>query len=300
MARDNNIPIMKKGDDGPEGPETHPDTLASGGDDGNGLKRPARGYSIKNAAGMAVLVVFLALCVAYNHLRFSAYPVSDAGNVRIARNFFGSYGLFSKGEWILNPQYYWIGNYDAKTGTAHVMKKDERGFPYIGLIDTGGKFLTDPIYISIGGFDEFGLAVVEYRGSRGVIDTRGKTVIKPEYCDISKFDKNGVAVVSVFDFTNMIDHGSYSSPGLKYGLVNAAGKVLAAPVYDSISVYSEHKTAIIVKDKKYGLMDLKGKITAEIKYDRIESFDRPGVAEFTLGGVKGRINSEGRVLTGPE
>ncbi|MBB3126572.1 tetratricopeptide (TPR) repeat protein [Paenibacillus rhizosphaerae] len=87
----------------------------------------------------------------------------------------------------------------------------------------------------------------------GYINTSGKMVIPARYEDAKEFQKNGLAIVR--------ERG-------KYGLIDQAGVWIVAPVYDSISPFSEHR-AVVTDGGDCKLIDEQGKVVTKSGYSYI-------------------------------
>lgn len=192
-----------------------------------------------------------------------------------------------------------------------------------GYIDTAGKIMIPAAYEEAGYFSE-GLALAKKDGLYGYINTKGEEVLKFQYEYAYPF-QNGYARVSQKhqskdDRKNMInrtinkegkmitpekyDLGSDFSNDLavfslsdiephsmiKYGIINTKGEVLAPPVYNEISTYSEGMAKVMVykrrkgDDERYpvhGYIDTQGKEIVKPSFAVAEDFHQ-GTAVVSL------------------
>lgn len=121
---------------------------------------------------------------------------------------------------------------------------------HFGVIDSQGRELVETKYESINIGEPFIVAGME--GKYGCYNLQGEQVLPPEYDyiwvegDKAAFRKND-----------------------KWGLADVTGSILAEPIYDSVTVDSKGKAAVIEQDDLYGIMDDEGRIVVPAIYDYV-------------------------------
>ncbi|MCM2998034.1 WG repeat-containing protein [Paenibacillus cellulositrophicus] len=111
----------------------------------------------------------------------------------------------------------------------------------------------------------------------GYINTSGTMVLPARYEEAAEFQKNGLAIVR--------ERG-------KYGLIDQAGMWVVAPVYDSISPFSEHR-AVVTDGGDCKLIDEQGKVVTKCGYSYIADM-REGRSVFRGEGHQGETGHYGR------
>lgn len=105
----------------------------------------------------------------------------------------------------------------------------------------------------------------------GYIDERGRMVIPPQFEYAFDFQNNGLAVVQPHD---------------KQGVIDASGRYVVQPVYDSVSRFSEG-LATIGSGQGYEVIDERGHVLTPKAYDFIGHY-RNGRAVFMQSGEDGQ------------
>lgn len=175
-----------------------------------------------------------------------------------------------------------VGTWELSEGLLPVTKNGK-----IGYLNTQGKLVIPTVYDSVGDednkYDESwanlvnsGRITVKKNGKFGVIDTQNKTIVPfNKYAQIDGFFE-GRAVV-------------FSAKSQKYGVIDASGKEVVAPIYDQVygtiadnEGYSEGLLAV-QKGKKWGFISKTGKVVIPLVYDDVRPF-----SEGLAGVMKGK------------
>ncbi|HNB24445.1 MAG TPA: WG repeat-containing protein, partial [Candidatus Melainabacteria bacterium] len=83
-------------------------------------------------------------------------------------------------------------------------------------------------------------------------------------------------------------------PHNKWGFVDATGKVVIEPKYESVKPFSEGLAAV-VQDRRWGYIDKTGKVAIEPKYDVVTPFS-DGMAAVSTNGKWGYIDKTGKLV----
>ena len=190
-------------------------------------------------------------------------------------------------------------NYDEadafKNGMA-VIAKDEK----YGIINRAGEELVPTIYDEIGDVRNQYIAV-ELDDKFGFIDRLGNLKVGLDFAAVGDF-QNGIAYVKKDDKFGIIDTNLYYLVKPKYnwvdlaendfyGLINAKGDSILAPIYNHISEFKNGR-ALIVKDDLYGYINKTGKLVIPFTLEVSE-----GVINWALFNEKGyaRISTKGKI-----
>ena len=120
----------------------------------------------------------------------------------------------------------------------------------IGFIDSTGKVVIEPKFLSAGEFSE-SLASARIAGRYGFIDQTGKFIIQPDFDYATKFNE-GFAVVYMND---------------KPFYINMNGQKTFEIDFPFIDNFENGRALVVTKTKKLGYIDKKGKLlTTDNKY----------------------------------
>jgi hypothetical protein len=160
----------------------------------------------------------------------------------------GTYGLIGRdGKFVMSPRFssLYIDN-----GILIALDGEK-----LGIVDRAGSWISPTDFDSIGQFSN-GVAPAEKAGKWGFIDTCGKWKIEPKY-DMAVGFEGGPARVKL---------------GGKWGLIDASGVEVRAPdlAYIGDGVWTDGLISFSPDEVKYGLLDATGKIAVEPKYDSVE------------------------------
>lgn len=160
--------------------------------------------------------------------------------------------------------------------------KEKRGENFIyGLKDSSGKIILPAKYDAIEPFSE-GLAQVKLNWKRGYINADGKEIVVPKYSETGDF-VNGFAVVF-----NEKGGGGY---------INKKGKEICPLIYESLNSFIDGR-AVVTQGLKAGMIDTTGKLIAACKYEWVETRQMSGKkgynfeTVFLAGLAKIMINSK--------
>lgn len=154
----------------------------------------------------------------------------------------------------------------------------------VGLMDASGKLIVPCKYdMSIGGFNQFGLALVRRDQLYGYIDATGKEIIPCKYQAVGEF-KEELAPACL--------NG-------KWGYVNIEGKTVISHQFTGALPFSESMAIIIKRETLdtyyYGFIDKRGKIVIPTFFSKAEDF-KDGHARVLLDGKWITIDKEGNIV----
>lgn len=125
----------------------------------------------------------------------------------------------------------------------------------IGFIDSSGKIIIKPVFLSAGEFSE-GLAPARIAGTYGYIDKTGKFVIRPKYDYATNFSE-GLAIVYIGD---------------KPFFINKSGQKIFENTFAIISPFKNGRSIVQTSSKKYGCIDKTGKLVIDTIFSQINRF----------------------------
>jgi hypothetical protein len=158
---------------------------------------------------------------------------------------------------------------------------DSAGRKY-GYIDVRGTTVLDPKYDAAYSFQD-GLALVILQGRKTVIGLKGEIKVR--------FPAHTREVLPPREGRIWFRNANH-----KWGLMDAAGGMLIAPVYDAVDDFSEGMAAVncgarqdsrgeFMEGGKWGFVDREGKLVIPLEYDLVDSFSN-GLAHVLHEGVK--------------
>ncbi len=193
----------------------------------------------------------------------------------------------------------------------------------IGLLDTLGNVLVEPIYDDIDYYtvikfdNSEQLAPMYYLAKEGkmkVVDQTGKVIVPAKYDRIQPLyhklylttldslvgllDSAGKEIITPkYKAINaMRKDGFYAVSNGRWGLVEAAtGKEVTPLVYDDVGRFQKG-FAVVSRKHKYEFINRQLQEICALKYDRVNQFDKEGVAVVTQGQYKGVINRAGKEI----
>jgi hypothetical protein len=125
----------------------------------------------------------------------------------------------------------------------------------IGFIDSSGKVIIKPVFLSAGEFSE-GLAPARIAGTYGYIDNTGKFVIRPQYDYATEFSE-GHAIVYI---------------GGKSFFINKTGQKLFENAFAKISPFKSGRSKVQTSTGKFGCIDKTGKLVIDTIFSQINRF----------------------------
>ncbi len=151
-----------------------------------------------------------------------------------------------KGEMVIAPKYFRLGNFYNNVATA----AEEKG--KVGIIDLMGNWVLQPEYSSISGFGSSFDGIEKYStigkdGKYGLINQDLKIVLEPKYDGIRNYDEADGLIVVVEE-------------GDKEGLVDENGNWLIPAEYDRVSLHKNEGYIELEKKALRSLADMKGNI----------------------------------------
>ncbi len=155
-----------------------------------------------------------------------------------------------------------------------------------GYIDSTGKEVVPPTYVSAGEFSD-GLAVVEtidaYGNFFGFIDKTGKIIIPIKYCYAASFSE-GLAAVGI-----RYKSGNKAMPYYrKYGFIDKTGQEIIPLKYSMTAPFSEGLAAACL-DGKWGFIDRTGKEIIPFIYESNDA----NLTRFQNGKVYVKFKGKG-------
>ncbi|WP_258525698.1 WG repeat-containing protein [Paenibacillus sp. YN15] len=194
-----------------------------------------------------------------------------------------------------------------------------------GYVDAGGKMRLAPVYDYAENFQNNGLAVVSKGGKNGIINTGGQFVVEPRFDSIGEFSE-GRAVVSddkgayvideqgrrvtppdkVYTYIQPYSDGRalfyLSSPegNAAYGYLDRDGAEVIPATFMEGTDFRNGKAVVKVKDGLYRLIGLQGETLTELPYAFVGPLSEGVMAyQATDGGKYGYVNEQGAVVIAP-
>lgn len=158
-----------------------------------------------------------------------------------------------------------------------------------GFIDRSGKVVVPPQFEDAEEFSE-GLAVVKVAGLYGYIDASGKFAIKPKFYNAASFSDGMAAVFSP-------DGGQNGS----MGYIDKTGSLVITlpPEQRGFPPPLSDGLALIWNERKLGYMDATGRVVIKPQFDSAFPFSE-GLAQVLVGERYGYIDKTGRVVIAPQ
>lgn len=82
----------------------------------------------------------------------------------------------------------------------------------------------------------------------------------------------------------------------KSGVIDTAGNLIVAPIYESMKAFAENGLAPARKDGYWGYIDTEGKEVISFQYDQADKFSKWGLAPVLIGGRVGVIDEHGKTV----
>lgn len=177
----------------------------------------------------------------------------------------------SKGEWIVQPTYKSIGNFNEGKAT---IETDAAKYGYINM---KGEVIIPVQFDYAYDFTE-GLAGIWSKDKYGYINETGTIVIPATFDQIKPFSEGKAAIFK----------------DGKWGFIDTKGTLVLKNVFDNASVFSEGKCAVLLK-RYWGFIDTRGALIIPAEFDAVGSFEN-GVADVVYHDINVYINSQGTVL----
>jgi hypothetical protein len=161
-----------------------------------------------------------------------------------------------------------------------------------GYIDELGHVRIEPQYESAWPFSE-GIAMVQSRGSWIYINEDGQPISTDRY----DFDSGSLPVDNPF----FKESRAIVTVGLKYGVIDATGRMVVPPKYDVLYAYREGLAKFIVFDGwKQGFIDVNGNVVIppvfdSISWNRLDQGFSEGLVPFGDGGKFGFMDTSGTI-----
>jgi hypothetical protein len=241
-----------------------------------------------------------------------AHPFVD-GFARVKK---GQHWTFvdKQGEFIARFQFMRVEDFQGPVARVKYLQPGRRT-PYWGLIDTSGKWVTEPVYPEITRFADNGLAMTKDRsGSWGFINKKGQWVIKPTFGGLRPFS-DGLAMAKADGRWGFIDStGVWIIPAMyehvlpfrngkaSVRLIGTHWKILDkqnnsfGEGFGEIGKFSEGVAR--AKKGQWGIIDEKGNWLAKPTFDFMDDFNN-GVARARHVTMWGFINKEGQWVIQP-
>ncbi|MGG9960190.1 WG repeat-containing protein [Ferruginibacter sp. SUN106] len=160
------------------------------------------------------------------------------------------YGYINaKNVFVIAPQYAYAENFYA--GYAGVYKSKgsrsrAQGGDEMGIINTTGKTIVEPLYENVSIKRKGGVFVVRQKDKYGMVDSTGKTILPVNYKKVGEFNNNGYAIVEETGGTS--------------GMIDSKGNFVLPAEYTELYGSYTSDYFIAKKDGKYTVMDSKLKV----------------------------------------
>ena len=160
--------------------------------------------------------------------------------------------------------------------------------PKWGYISEDGKFSIMANYKSATVFSDDLAWVISTNAAPTAINSKGEIKFTLQEAQTVRIFKEGLAAYSVND-----------SIGLKWGLVDKAGKVKINPQFSGLGNFNNGKCAVLNSEGKWGYIDKEGKIVINYQFDLAKEFIN-GRAVVVNGGKAGVIDENGKYIINPQ
>jgi len=98
-----------------------------------------------------------------------------------------------------------------------------------GYINSSGEIIVPPKFLTVGRFNEYGLAGIGELGSGfGYVNTLGEMIVPTKYEEAEHFNEYGLASIKQND---------------KWGCINTSGEIIIAPQFKGIGLFDKNGVA---------------------------------------------------------
>jgi WG repeat protein len=196
---------------------------------------------------------------------------------------YGKFGYINRSAKVVIPPKF-VQAWDFSEGLAVVtVFVPDHLYPFAGVIDTSGAWVTEPTFMKIGTFHE-GHARAELHdqyGTRVLLSKSGETVKVPS-ADITA-DSMQIGEVS----EGLV---SFSPTGDKFGFMDTVGSLAVPVIYASVRPF--HEGLAKVCQEKCGYVDVHGKVVIPLTYTAGPDFES-GKARVCEGSKCGYVTKNG-------
>lgn len=141
---------------------------------------------------------------------------------------------------------------------------------------------TLPAFDEVMDAQDNGLAVIFQKDQAGVLDIRsGALMLAPEFEEI------------------YLDDPILARKDGKWGILDAQGKVVRAPVFSDAEPFFEGLAAVADEQGRWGFVNAQGEMVIAPQYDAVSSFS-DGHAAVRKQGLWGLIDRDGQVVVAPQ
>ncbi len=214
------------------------------------------------------------------------YLKNDVKNLFLASFYHPQSGYVdNRGNVIANAQY--IDAYPYQGGFARVQHRNGKWM----YLNSKGKAITSLKFQETRSFSE-NLAAVKIDDLWGFIDTTGKIVIKPRFLSVSNFcEGKAVARIATKSYLGgLFGHNS------RTGYIDRNGQFIIKPKFSYCRSFSKNR-AVVCKRKRYMVINQEGKSVTGKRFHGIEPFNEYNLAVVRgRDGREGLINRNGKTV----
>ncbi len=250
-----------------------------------------------------------------------AQPFSDNGLALVMTQKTGIQWIDEKGNIIISPADFIIGNAFASNGLA-LIAKDKNAY---GFINEKGEFAFPALFQEVHGYTDNGLAAAKKSRKWGFIDSKGEWVIDPQFEDVQNFDVNGIACIlrnnkwynidpagNITDLeypvTDPTSDALAFSNGLAplvdnnglVGFIDTTGYFAIEPIYQSVKSFGDNGLVPVKKDGTWDYIDKTGKEITTERFTFAASFENYHFASIEKNNRFGLIDENGQYIVQPE
>ncbi|HAV54226.1 MAG TPA: hypothetical protein DCX41_04740 [Aequorivita sp.] len=189
------------------------------------------------------------------------------------------------GKIVINPQFGQATVF--RDGLALIRTSSEE--PKYGYINPDGRYEINAQYKNATVFAE-GLAwVIAENAAPTAISKSGEIKFTLQDAEYVKNYSNGLAAFAIIG----------EDGNLKWGFVDAIGKVIITPQFSNVDKFSENRCAVQNKDGKWGYIEKDGKIIINLQFDSAQTFENEK-AIVKSNDKWGVIDAQGKYTINPQ
>jgi hypothetical protein len=199
---------------------------------------------------------------------------------------------------------------------------DGNGDLKYGKVDLKGNWIIQPVFDSLGEFDNHGYCMARLNEKSGFIDRNGNWIIQPIYEDLGCYYEKEFCGAKINEKFGLIDRkgnwiiqpifehlGSYDQKEFccayingKGGFIDRKGDWIIKPLYKDylyILKYDDKDYCMVGYKGKCGFIDREGEWVIKPIYEKLGKFDNKDYCEATINEKRGFIDRNGNWIIQP-